>query len=100
MVTLDELAAAAGQGDATMDALLLPVDAGLAGWAEVRLDADQARRLGQGQAVDLDADLEGEVHVRAADGRSLGLGELDAVGVLHPKRLFSWASVQGPGKAP
>jgi tRNA pseudouridine55 synthase len=99
MVTLEAIEQAAGQGDAALDALLLPVEAGLAGWPEVRLDALQARRLGQGQAIDLDADLEGEVHVRAVDGRSLGLGELDAAGVLHPKRLFSWASVQGPGKA-
>jgi len=96
MVTLDELAAAAGQGDAAVDALLLPVEAGLAGWAEVRLDADQARRLGQGQAVPVAGAASGEVHVRGPDGLSLGLGEVDADGVLRPKRLFSWASVQGP----
>jgi tRNA pseudouridine55 synthase len=96
MVTLAQVEAAAGQGDAALDALLLPVEAGLAGWPEVRLDAAQALRLGQGQAVDLDSDLAGDVHVRDLAGRSLGLGEIDAAGVLHPKRLFSWASVQGP----
>jgi tRNA pseudouridine55 synthase len=99
MVTLDEIEAAARQGDAALEALLLPVDAGLAGWPEVRLDALQARKLGQGQALDLDSDHEGEVVVRDGEGRILGLGEVDAAGVLHPKRLFSWASVQGPGKA-
>ena len=95
MVTLEEIEAAAGQGDAALDALLLPVEAGLAGWPEVRLDDAQAKKLGQGQFIDLDSDLSGDVHVRDATGRSLGLGEIDAAGVLRPKRLFSWASVQG-----
>jgi tRNA pseudouridine55 synthase len=98
MVTLEAIEAAAGQGDAALDALLLPVEAGLAGWPEVRLDEAQARRLGQGQAIDLDSDLAGDVHVRDVAGRSLGLGEVDAAGVLRPKRLFSWASVQGLAK--
>jgi tRNA pseudouridine55 synthase len=95
MVTLDQLIKAAGEGDAAVDALLLPIEAGLAGWPEVRLDALRARRLGQGQFVDLGAGLSGEVHVRDDTGRSLGIGEIDATGVLRPKRLFSWASVQG-----
>jgi tRNA pseudouridine55 synthase len=97
MVTLDQVAEAAGQGDAALDALLLPVEAGLAGWPEVRLDPDQARRLGQGQSVPGMAGS-GDVHVRAADGTSLGLGEVDAEGVLRPKRLFRWASgvARGP----
>jgi tRNA pseudouridine55 synthase len=93
MVTLEQLEAAAGQGDAALDALLLPIEAGLAGWPEVRLDAAQARRLGQGQVVPGVAGEAGDVHVRGADGRPLGLGELDAAGNLRPKRLFSWASV-------
>ena len=98
MVTLEEIEVAAGQGDAALDALLLPVEAGLAGWPEVRLDEAQARKLGQGQFIDLDSDLSGDVHVVDGAGRSLGLGEIDAAGVLRPKRLFSWASMQGPGK--
>jgi tRNA pseudouridine55 synthase len=93
MVTLEQLEAAAGHGDAALDALLLPIEAGLAGWPEVRLDAGQARKLGQGQVVPGIAGAPGEVHVRAEDGRSLGLGELDSGGKLRPKRLFSWASV-------
>jgi tRNA pseudouridine55 synthase len=95
MVTFEALEAAAGQGDAAIDALLLPVEAGLAGWPEVRLDAAQARKLGQGQAVPEIAGPPGEVHVRTADGLSLGLGELDSAGKLRPKRLFRWASVHG-----
>lgn len=91
MVTLEEIEAAAGQGDAALDALLLPVEAGLAGWPEVRLDAMQALRLGQGQAIDLDSDLSGEVHVRDGAGRSLGIGQIDAAGTLRPKRLFRLA---------
>jgi tRNA pseudouridine55 synthase len=94
MVTLEALEAAVGQGKAAVDALLLPIDAGLAGWPEIRLDADQARKLGQGQVVPGLAGEPGAVHVRGADGHSLGLGELDPGGKLRPKRLFSWASVQ------
>jgi tRNA pseudouridine55 synthase len=95
MVTLDALTEAATQGDAAVDALLLPVAAGLAGWPEVRLDADQARRLGQGQLLPGFTAASGEVHVRGEDGGSLGLGEVDGEGVLRPKRLFRWASVTG-----
>jgi tRNA pseudouridine55 synthase len=92
MVTLDQLIEAAGQGDAALDELLLPIEAGLAGWPEIHLDAGQARRLGQGQVVPEIAGAPGEVHVLGANGRSLGIGELDCAGNLRSKRLFSWAS--------
>ncbi|MGH8028593.1 MAG: tRNA pseudouridine(55) synthase TruB [Arenimonas sp.] len=95
MVTIEQIEAAASLGDAALDELLLPVAAGLAGWPEVHLDARQAHKLGQGQGIDLDADAMGQVHVLDAEGRSLGLGEIDAGGMLRPRRLFVWASAQG-----
>ena len=93
MHTLEELVALAGQGEAALDACLLPVEAGLAGWPEAVLDADAARRIGQGQFVAVAAPP-GGVKISDANGRCLGLGEVDAEGVLRPKRLFNWASVQ------
>jgi tRNA pseudouridine55 synthase len=98
MHTLEALEAiAAGQGEAALDALLLPVDAGLVDWHAVRLDAEGARRIGQGQFVAVAAPA-GDVKITDESGRCLGLGEVDAQGVLRPKRLFSRAS--GPAREP
>lgn len=113
MHTLDELVAiSAAGGEAALDALLLPVEAGLAHWPAVTVDPDQARRLGQGQAVTVDEP--GQDFLRQGDGaggaaaptfpqplnlqdetgRSLGLGERREDGKVWPKRLFRWASAQ------
>ena len=54
--TLGELQTVAEtEGEAGLDALLLPVEQGLAHWPSVKVDWDQGRRLGMGQAVQLDA---------------------------------------------
>ena len=39
----------------------------------------------------------GEVAIVDGDGRALGLGLVDADGLLRPQRLFAWACVQ-PGR--
>ena len=92
MFTLDRLRALAdAEGEAALDALLLPVDAGLVEWPRVALEAGQAAALGQGQPVRLD--LTGEdrvVNVTDLSGRSLGLGTLGADGMLRARRLFRW----------
>ena len=92
MCTLDELRALAdAEGEAALEALLLPVDAGLVEWPRVALDAAQAAALGQGQPVRLD--LSGEVrdvNVTDLSGRSLGLGRIEADGTLRARRLFRW----------
>lgn len=93
MWTLEELELLLEQaGERVLDACLLPVEAGMASWPCVRVNALQARRLGHGQG------LRGpyqprESHVALLDerGRGLGLGEVDAEGALRPSRLFSWA---------
>jgi tRNA pseudouridine55 synthase len=91
---LDELRElAAGQGEAAIDALLLPVEAGLSAWPVVDLDERQAAALGHGQPVRLDRlghDL--DVNVVDGQGRSLGLGRLEADGTLRARRLFRWIS--------
>lgn len=91
--TLDELQALAGQGEDALEAVLLPIEAGLADWPAVALDKDQARRLGQGQALRLyDPVPPGDIHATGEGGRSLGLAAVDAEGWLRPKRLFRWAA--------
>ncbi len=54
MVTLDELQAVAEtRGEAGLEALLLPVEAGLSHWPTVLVDSEQSRRLGMGQEVEV-----------------------------------------------
>jgi tRNA pseudouridine55 synthase len=96
MATLERLEALAAQGEDALLRRLLPVEAGLADFERVEVDAAAARRLAQGQC------LRGPEHAGAAatvalfgaDGQALGLGERDAQG-LRPRRLFSWAAALG-----
>lgn len=80
-------------GESALDAVLLPLEAALADWPKVQLDDKQALALGRGQIVQLD---QGPglraVWVVDASGRSLGLAELGADGVLRARRLFRWAA--------
>jgi len=52
MHTLDELIRLAESDSDALDALLLPLEQGLAGYPQARLDAGQATRLRQGQAIE------------------------------------------------
>lgn len=91
--TLEALQALAEQGETVLDACLLPIEAGLSQWRQIALDPDQSRRLGLGQAIQLDPGIgAGEVNATGPEGRSLGLAEVDANGVLRPRRLFRWAA--------
>ncbi len=93
MHTIDALeAVAADGGDAALDALLLPVEAGLVHFEAVHVDADQARRLGHGQPVPVAGGVATDLNLLGPDGRSLGLGRRDDAGQVWPKRLFRWAS--------
>jgi tRNA pseudouridine55 synthase len=96
MVTIAALEALAGQGDDALRGRLLPVEAGLAGFERVAVDADAARRLAQGQVLrdPEHAGAGGMVALFGPDGRALGLGERDPDG-LRPRRLFSWAAALG-----
>jgi tRNA pseudouridine55 synthase len=89
------LQALAEDDPAALDACLLPVEAGLKGLPSIRLDADQARRLGQGQAVEIARSPSGAaasvVAIHDHDERALGLGSLGSDGVLRAQRLFTWA---------
>jgi tRNA pseudouridine55 synthase len=93
MWTLDALQALAERGERGLDACLLPVEAGMASWPEVRVVAAQARRLGQGQGVPGFRPAPSVAIVDEA-GRALGLGSVGEDGCLRPRRLFAWAAAQ------
>lgn len=90
MVTPEALEAAAGQGTAALDALLLPPAAALAGWARVQVDADRAFYLSRGQPVRANGlPREGLVAVLDGAGSLLGIGEIDADGLVAPRRWMT-----------
>ncbi|MNK29637.1 tRNA pseudouridine synthase B [compost metagenome] len=90
MVSLDTLRALAEQGDeAGMDALLLPLGAGLAQYPRVSLDAEQARRFCLGQRLRDPDWARGVVAVYAPEDALQGLGQVDETGLLAPQRRFN-----------
>lgn len=94
MYTVAELESVATQGREALDALLLPIEAGLVGLRAFRLDRDQARRLGQGQVLPWAAEVAGEGVACDESGRALGLVVLTDAG-LRPKRLFKHGFAAG-----
>ena len=94
MWTLEALQALAERGQHGLDACLLPIEAGMAAWPEVRVEPAQASRLGHGQSVTGPFRPQGEVVIVDASGRALGLGTVDGEGGLQPRRLFAWACAQ------
>jgi len=93
MYSLDALQDAAAHGRDALDALLLPLEAGLAHVPQLRLSDEQAHRLGQGQALEWPDQSAGDYAVMSMTGRALGLVQLEADGRLRPRRLFRWAAV-------
>ncbi len=91
MVTLEQLQNLAGnQGLAALDALLLPIDTGLAQWPAVRLGPDTAFYLRQGQPVMVPrAPTEGWVRIYGPDDEFIGVGEIDDDGRVAPRRLLA-----------
>lgn len=95
MFTLDALEALlATGGEAAIDACLLPIEAGLAAYPRVVLDAGEARRLAQGQAVAAHAGPVAIVAVFSDAGPLLGVGRREPGG-LRPQRLFTWGAALG-----
>ncbi|MCB1785740.1 MAG: tRNA pseudouridine(55) synthase TruB [Gammaproteobacteria bacterium] len=89
MYTMDELERVAAQGQSALDALLLPVDTALADWPEVRVSADSAFYLRQGQAVLVPkAPTSGWVRIFHGD-QFLALGEVQDDGRIAPRRLMT-----------
>jgi tRNA pseudouridine55 synthase len=93
MVTEVQLEAAAVEGSAALDRLLMPMEAALEQWPEVCLSDDLAFYLRQGQAVFVPrAPTQGWVRLRTADQGFLGMGRVLDDGRVAPKRLISGLS--------
>jgi tRNA pseudouridine55 synthase len=92
MHTLDELRSLLDTGgEQALEACLLPIEAGLAHFPRVELDAVATRRLGQGQGVDCAPGEEGPVAMFDSAGRCLGIGQRTGAR-LAPQRLFRWVA--------
>ncbi len=91
MVGLDRLQELAGaERPVALDALLLPIETALSQWPDVRLSADAAFYLRQGQPVVVPhAPTSGWVRLYAGDRQFLGMGEVLDDGRVAPKRLMS-----------
>ncbi|WP_271678823.1 tRNA pseudouridine(55) synthase TruB [Thermomonas mangrovi] len=101
MWTLDALENLLAQaGERVLDACLLPIEAGMASWPQVRVSEAQAHRLGRGQGLRGPYKPAGQVAIVDEGGRGLGLGDVDAEGALRPTRLFRWAAATQGGEPP
>jgi len=91
MVTMETLEKLLAQGGETaLDALLLPMESGLAQWPGVRLTGDAAFYLRQGQPVLVPhAPTTGWVRLYEGETRFLGVGEILDDGRVAPRRLLN-----------
>jgi tRNA pseudouridine55 synthase len=89
MHTLDQLEARAAQGPDALAEVLLPLEQGLAGRAQVHVDAAGARKLRQGQVLECGA-ADGACVALDECGRAVALAEV-AAGRLRAVRVFSGA---------
>jgi tRNA pseudouridine55 synthase len=94
MITLEDLEAVVGPGPepvvAALDALLRPLEAVLPNWPSIELDTSSALRVSQGGPVVAPRGLQaGPVRLYAPGLRFLGVGELQADGLLAPRRLVA-----------
>ncbi|OOZ36974.1 tRNA pseudouridine(55) synthase TruB [Solemya velesiana gill symbiont] len=89
MVTMEQVEKAAEEGNASLDALLLPVDTALASWPAVHLSADTSFYLRQGQPVIVpNAPTEGHVRLYDQNEAFIGVGEILDDGRVAPRRLL------------
>jgi tRNA pseudouridine55 synthase len=89
MNRIEELASLAEGGVEALDQRLLPLEEGLSGYPQVRLDAAGATRLRQGQAVETDGALVGRCVALDEAGRAVALAECDAHGRIRSLRGFN-----------
>ncbi|HSW13182.1 MAG TPA: tRNA pseudouridine(55) synthase TruB [Solimonas sp.] len=90
VLTWEALEAAAREGESELDRCLLDPASAVGDWAQVRVDADRAHYMSRGQAVRIaGAPKAGRVAVLDPEGRLLGLAEVDADGMVAPKRWMS-----------
>ena len=76
-------------GEAALEACLLPLADGLRHFPQVVLEPAHAERFNMGQRLRDRQWPAGLVAVSSADGRAIGLGQVDAEGLLSPQRRFN-----------
>lgn len=90
LVSLEEVQRLGLEGDLqALDQLLLPIDSGLMHWPAVKLGADAAHYLKQGQAVNA-SEIPAGGWVRIYDNEEcfLGAGVIDENGMVAPRRMM------------
>lgn len=89
LITAERLEELRGEGNAALDALLLPLESALMHWPEVRLSDDATYYMKKGQAILVpQAPTEGWVRLYTKAGLFLGVGEIADDGKVQPKRLL------------
>lgn len=88
MVSLEQIETAAREGLGALDALMLPMSAGLVGYPPLVLAVQDAARLRQGQAIPVSASP-GPYLACVADGQPLALAEVGIDGLLRSVRGFN-----------
>jgi tRNA pseudouridine55 synthase len=97
MVTIEELQASEPD-PSSLRHWLLPVDRGIQSWPRVDLGADDARRVLDGQPLDMPAAVAAGVsplRIYGPGGHFLGIAERDELGRLAPRRLIANRPVPG-----
>ena len=90
MHTLEALQSLADEaGAAGLDALLMPLEEGLARYPTVKVDSADATRLRQGQALDRPETEPGQYMALDAAGKAVALVETGPDGRLHVRRGFN-----------
>lgn len=89
MTDLDALRTLAEEGADALDALLLPLEAGLAGYPTIEVDEAAASRLRQGQAADAGIIGSGRFVAVDREGRAVALVESGQDGRLRSQRGFN-----------
>jgi tRNA pseudouridine55 synthase len=88
MITMAELQVLAEQGQAALDACLLPIESGIANWPDVNLDNDSAFYMRQGQPILVPhAPTCGYVRIYHHQ-EFMGVGEIQDDGRVAPRRMI------------
>lgn len=96
MHSLDELQQLAETDPAALDALLLPLEAGLVGYPQMQIDDATVRRLAHGQVANVAADLVGDCVAIDSRGLARALVHRSANGDVRVLRGFNHAMQDGP----
>lgn len=88
MFTLAELAALRERDATALQACLLPIEAGLADWPVLRLNATDSDAVSHGRALHVAA-TPGRYRAESSEGRLLAIGEVDPAGVFKVLRGFA-----------